>query len=87
MMAAIGENLAEVERAYRKARWTMLGHVIFLGLCCGAAVMLRRVFKLPPALLGVVFIVALIVFGGDIMNFLRLRDRRRRLAESSNSTS
>ena len=79
-MAHADEELAEAERAYRKARWTILGHVIFLVIVCVPAVLLRRMFKLPPALLGVAFIVALIVFGGDIMHFLRCRDRIRHLA-------
>lgn len=86
-MTAFGDELAEVERAYRKARWAMVGHVLFLAIVCGGAIFLRRIFKMPPALLGVAIIVALVVFGGDIMNFMRLRDRRRRLAESGDSHS
>ena len=81
-MAATDEDFAEVERAYRKARWTILGHVIFLAAVCLPAVFLRRLFKMPPALLGVAFIVALIVFGNDIMHFLRCRDRLRQFQRS-----
>ncbi|HVS52686.1 MAG TPA: hypothetical protein VHD62_10045 [Opitutaceae bacterium] len=71
-------DFAALEHAYRRARWTILGHALFLFACCVVVVLLRRAFRLPPALLGVVLIVALLVFGGDIMNFLRCRDRLRR---------
>jgi hypothetical protein len=79
------DDIAAIQRAYRKARWTLLMHVIFVGACSIVAIALRRMFALPPALLGVAFIVALIVFGGDVMNFLRCRDRVRRLNEHSAS--
>ena len=36
---------------------------------------------MPPALLTVVFAVALVLFGGDILRFLALRRRYRRLLE------
>jgi cytochrome c biogenesis protein CcdA len=74
-------EFAAVVQAYRKARWTIVGHAVFVVVCCVGVVMLRRAFRLPSALLGVVFIVALIVFGGDIMKFFRCRDRLRRLTE------
>ena len=70
---------AEIERAYRAARFKVLVHLIFVVVCCVAGLMLRRLFRMPPAMLGVVIIVALLVFAGDIMRFLRLRDQLRRL--------
>jgi cytochrome c biogenesis protein CcdA len=73
----------EIERAYHRAFWTVVGHALFVGACCVGVVMVRRFFRLPSALLGVVFIVALIVFGGDIMRFLRARERFRRLHSDS----
>jgi hypothetical protein len=73
------DSPAEIERAYRQARWTILGHTAFLAACCLLAMVLRRFFKLPPAMLGVVVIVALLVFAGDIMRFFRCRDRLRNL--------
>jgi hypothetical protein len=79
------DDVAVIQQAYRKARWTLLMHFIFVAACSIVAILLRRMFALPPALLGVAFIVALIVFGGDVMNFLRCRDRVRRLNEHSAS--
>lgn len=73
------DDYAQVERAYHRAKWKLIFHVIFVAACCVPAVLFRRFFKMQPALLGVVFIVALIVFGGDIMHFIRCRDRLRRL--------
>lgn len=69
----------DIRSAYRRALWTLVGHGIFVGACVALAALARRVFRLPPALLGVALIVALVVFGGDIMRFLRLRERVRRL--------
>jgi cytochrome c biogenesis protein CcdA len=74
-------DLASLEAAYRKARWTILGHALFFFVCCTAAVILRRMFKMPPALLTVVFAVALILFGGDILRFLSYRRKVRRARE------
>lgn len=79
-MPAEHDELAAILHAYRRARWTLIGHAIFLGLCFATAVAVRRIAGLPPALLGVAIIVALVLFGGDIMKFLRLRDRVRQLS-------
>lgn len=79
------EEIAEIERGYRRAKWTLIFHGVFVAVVCVPAVLLRRFFQMPPALLGVVFIVALIVFGGDIMRFLRYRERIRRLAAENES--
>ena len=68
--------------AYRKSLRTVIGHAVFFVLCCTIAIIVRRMFNMPPALLSVVFIVALILFGGDIMRFLSFRRRVRRLRES-----
>ena len=69
----------DLRRAYRRALWTLVGHGVFVAACVAVAAVARRMFRLPPALLGIALIVALIVFGGDIMRFLRLRDQVRRL--------
>jgi cytochrome c biogenesis protein CcdA len=82
-MDETAEETAAIERAYNRAWWTIVGHAIFVAACCAGVILLRRLFRLPSALLGVVFIVALIVFGGDIMKFLRARDRLRRAAPRS----
>ena len=72
------EDLATLEAAYRKARWTIIGHGVFFFVCCAIAVIVRGMTKMPPALLTMVFLVALILFGGDIWRFLSCR---RRLAQ------
>jgi hypothetical protein len=73
------DDFAMVQKAYRRARWTLIGHAVFLGGGLLFATVVRRAAGLPPALLGVAIIVALVLFGGDIMKFLRLRDRLRQL--------
>jgi hypothetical protein len=65
--------------AYRKSRFTIICHAIFLGLCIAATVIARRIVGLPPQLLTTVIIVALVVFGKDIMTFFHLRSRVARL--------
>jgi DMSO reductase anchor subunit len=75
-------HLIDALTAYRKARFTLIGHGIFFAFCCGVAVVARRMFKMPPALLTVVFAVALVLFGSDILRFLRTRRQLRRLQES-----
>jgi hypothetical protein len=80
-MAAPDTDLATVEAAYRKILRTILGHSIFFIICCALAIVLRRMFKLPPALLTVAFFVALLLFGGDLIRFISCRSRLRRLRE------
>ena len=75
-------ELATLEAAYRKSLRTIIGHAVFFIICCTVAVILRRMFKMPPALLTVAFIVALVLFGGDILRFLSYRRRLRRIRES-----
>jgi hypothetical protein len=75
-------DLASLEAAYRKSRFTIIGHGIFFFLCCTFAVIVRRMIKMPPALLTVVFIVALLLFGGDLLRFLSYRRRLRRMRET-----
>jgi uncharacterized membrane protein YoaK (UPF0700 family) len=71
-------DLEELERAYRSARFKVILHLLFVTGCSIVALILRRFFRLPPLMLGVVLIVALIVFFGDIMKFLRLRNELQR---------
>jgi hypothetical protein len=75
-------DLAAVEAGYRKALWTIIGHSVFFVGCCVIAILARKLFKLPPALLTVAFFVALFLFGGDIWRFLSFRRRLRRLRET-----
>lgn len=75
------EDRAALEAAYRKAFWTIIGHSVFFVLCCTVAVLARRLFKMPPALLTVAFLAALLLFGGDFWRFLSYRRRLRRLRE------
>ena len=81
-MAASEHELVEAERTYRKLRFTMICHLAFFVLCCVAVAVLRRSMGLPPALLGMVIIVFLIAFAGDIWRFLTCRERIRRLRAS-----
>ena len=82
-MPALEHELAEAERAYRKLRFTLICHLVFFALCCVLVAVLRRSMGLPPALLGMVIIVFLIAFGGDIFRFLTCRERIRRLRAHS----
>lgn len=80
-------DLATVEAAYRKTLWTILGHAAFFVGCCVVAIVLRKLFRLPPALLTVALLVALVLFGGDLVRFLSCRHRLRRLRAQRNSPS
>jgi len=73
------EEIQAAETAYRKALFTIIGHGIFFVVCCAVAVIARRMFKMPPALLTVVFAVALLLFGGDLLRFVSTRRRLARL--------
>lgn len=75
------DELAAAEASYRKALWTIIGHAVFFVACCVVAILARRLFKLPPALLTVAFFVALLLFGGDFWRFLATRRRVRKLRE------
>ncbi len=75
-------DLVTAEADYRKARFTIIGHGIFFVACCTLAVIARRMFKMPPALLTVVFVVALLLFGGDLLRFLSTKRRLGRLREA-----
>lgn len=75
-------DLATLEVAYRKSRFTIIGHGVFFFVCCAIAVIARRMLKMPPVLLTVVFVVALLLFGGDLLRFLSYRRRLRRLRET-----
>jgi hypothetical protein len=77
------EDLATIEAAYRKALWTIIGHGVFFVTCCAVAVIARRMLKMPPALLTMVFLVAILLFGGDLWRFVSYRRRLRRLREQN----
>ena len=77
-------ELASLEAAYRKSLWTVIGHAVFFVVCCTIAVVLRRMLKMPPALLTMVFVVAILLFGGDVWRFFTYRRRLRRMRESLN---
>ena len=79
---ATDSSLPTALDSYRKARFTLIGHGIFFLVCCTVAVIARRMFKMPPALLTVVFAVALVLFGGDILRFILARRHLRRLQEA-----
>ena len=77
------EDPVALQIAYRKALWTIIGHGVFFVVCCVLAILLRRLFKLPPALLTVAFFVALLLFGGDLWRFVRCRRKLAKLREAN----
>jgi hypothetical protein len=77
----VTDDLGLAEAAYRKALWTVIGHGVFFTACCVVAIIARRMFKMPPALLTMVFFVALLLFGGDFWRFIRCRSQLRRLRD------
>jgi hypothetical protein len=74
-------DLATLQVAYRRALFTVLGHSVFFVVCCVFAIILRRMMNLPPALLSVAFVVALVLFAGDFWRFLAYRRRLRQLRD------
>jgi hypothetical protein len=82
MAAPLDEKeFAALEAAYRRSLFTILSHSIFLFVCCVAAVLLRRMFNMPPALLSTVFIVALLLFGADFVRFVNIRRKLQQARE------
>lgn len=77
----VAEDPEAVLHAYRKARRTMWGHAIFLLLCIILVSVARRIFGMPPQVVTMVIIVALIVFGRDIMTFFHLRSKLSRMRD------
>ena len=78
-------DLEQTLRAYRKSRFTIICHGIFLFLCVIATVVARRAMGLPPQVIATVIIVALILFGKDIMIFFRLRSEVAKLRAEAES--
>lgn len=76
---------AEAERAYRKARWTIIGHGAFVAACLFLALWVRRFLRSPGLMIGFGIVAALIVFGVDIIRFIRCRDRLRELQSQTHS--
>jgi hypothetical protein len=62
--------ILNLEKAQRRAKVILIGHAIFVGLCCIAALMLRKLLRFPPQLAWTVFAVPLIVFSGDIARWM-----------------
>ncbi|MES2694271.1 MAG: hypothetical protein V4773_12420 [Verrucomicrobiota bacterium] len=87
MSASIEAEYEQTMVAYRKSRFTMVCHVIYLGLCVAVCLMARRMMGLPPQVLGLVVIVGLVLFGKDIMTFMHLRSKLARLRSEYESAS
>jgi len=85
-MTADREERSRIETAYRRARWVIIGHAIFLGVACLVAMLLRRAGGLPQIYLFTIVTVALMVFGGDIMKLLHYRNELRRLRDADPSS-
>ena len=82
-MPVDADEFEQTLRAYRKSRFTIICHAIFIGLCVAATVMGRRLMGLPTQVLVTVLIVALVVFGKDIMTFFALRAKVARLRDQA----
>ena len=71
--------ILELEKAQRRAKFTLIGHAVFVGLCCFAALMLRQMLRYPPQLAWTVFAVPLVVFSGDIARWFWRSHKLKRL--------
>lgn len=78
-------TILELEKAQRRATWTLIGHAVFVLGCCIVALMLRRFMRFPPQLAWTVFVVPLIVFSGDIVRWFWRRHQLTRLREKLSS--
>lgn len=78
-MSADEEEISRLETAYRRAKFTMICHVLFIGTASFLGVLVRRIAGLPPIFLFTVLVVALVLFGGDIMKFFYCRNELKRL--------
>jgi len=75
------DDPAAIVSAYRRSRFILICNGVFFFVCCAVAVIVRKMVGMPPALLTVVFAVALVLFGGDILRFLALRRQYRKLTD------
>lgn len=82
-MAAIPDEPNALLAAYRKAIWKLIGLAIFAAICLAIVFFARRMFKLPPAVLTLPLIAAVIFFGADLWRFFRLRNAVQRMREAS----
>jgi len=74
--------MLNLEDAERRAKRTVLGHALFVALCCAIALVLRRFFRFPPQLSWTVFAVPLLVFSSDIIRWRwRLHQLKRQRAK------
>ena len=78
-MNDLDDQIAETQRAYRKARLRLFINLGFVIACCIAASGLRGAFGLPPAFLSVVLIAAILLFSPEIFRFMRLKNEMQRL--------
>lgn len=76
------EDPAAIVSAYRRARFVLICNGAFFLVCCVVAIVVRKMVGMPPAFLTVVFAVALLLFGSDIVRFLILRRKYRRVLET-----
>jgi hypothetical protein len=81
-MAAIPDDPAALLAAYRRSIWKMIGLGLFALICLALVFFARRAIKLPPAVLTLPLIAALILFGADLWRFARLRAAVQRMREN-----
>jgi hypothetical protein len=75
--------ILDLEKAQRRAKRTLIGHAIFVGVCIFAALILRRMMRFPPQLAWTVLGVPLLVFSGDIARWIWRGRRLNRLREEA----
>ncbi|MEO7415007.1 MAG: hypothetical protein ABIZ81_16830 [Opitutaceae bacterium] len=62
--------ILNLEKAQRRAKRTLIGHAIFVIICCFVALILRKLLRYPPQLAWTVFAAPMLVFSGDIARWL-----------------
>jgi uncharacterized membrane protein YgdD (TMEM256/DUF423 family) len=73
----------EALRAFLAARRKVIGHLIFIGICCVLAFILRKLLHLPTVMIGAVLLAGLAVFATDIFRmFLRRHELQRALRQT-----
>lgn len=80
-MPPTAEEIAAIEKAYRRALFKVIANGAFLVICCVGAVVVRKMFGWPPAFLSVVLVLALVLFSPEIYRFMVLRHKVQSLRE------
>ncbi|MSU65442.1 MAG: hypothetical protein EXS38_04910 [Opitutus sp.] len=85
-MRATEEEIAQMEQAYRRAKFVIIGQACFLAAGCFLAILIRRNLKLAPIFLFSALVAALLLFGKDIFKLFYCRNELRRLRGDDTSS-